>query len=177
MNPLEAMRLAEHPVASALPEQPPSADPAGLPPPDSAAPPAAAESGEDFPVVAPGVVDWPRITLGAYGSMHYAVDNREDYVRKSMTAAGEWDFRAHCARCSIPGGASLELNRTAKQPPKRKNGQGRPLGKLLAWLEYDCKGNYVCTKLRGSGESEKTFPSIYDLERLFQGRKAIRWLD
>ena len=66
---------------------------------------------------------WPRLQM----------PSGVGYIRLSMGAEGVWDMRACCACCNAT------LSRTCKpssgaRPGSRASGQGRPLGKLWAWL-------------------------------------------
>ena len=89
-------------------------------PPDVPVPPAAAvqlrerRSGDD---------GWPRLQM----------PSGDGYIRLSMNAQFVWDMRACCEGCNAT------LSRTCKpsqgaRPGSRASGQGRPLGKLWAWL-------------------------------------------
>ena len=58
-------------------------------------------------------------------------------MRLSLNAEGVWDMRAQCECCGV------SFSRTCKPPPEkgssrpvtRVDGQGRPVGKLWAWLQ------------------------------------------
>ena len=89
-------------------------------PPDVPVPPAAAvqlrqrRSGDD---------GWPRLQM----------PSGDGYIRLSMNSQFVWDTRACCEGCNAT------LSRTCKpswgaRPGSRASGQGRPLGKLWAWL-------------------------------------------
>jgi hypothetical protein len=81
---------------------------------------------------------WPRYQFSHHGPKHLngkgITDTEVDFFRLSTNSGGHHDLRAHCSRCG------QEANRTYKEPDGKPNGQGRPIGRLCAWLRYDCGG-------------------------------------
>jgi hypothetical protein len=102
--------------------------------------------------------------------------NGAGYIRLSGNQRGYWDMRAVCSICHST------LSRTCQAPPvstragTKLHGQGRPLGKLWAWLS---QGKDLGTA-HTSEQHKLVRPSLADRERgraeAASQEEAVQWL-